>query len=212
MWLPLIHGALLSVRPSTLCATCSSWLAYHWTLCTCPRHRRRLTCVQPPRVPFFSFPEALIDSRMPCPPGGRAQPALSRTSRNYVLGCGAVNTDGPAECVHARPPDASCRMRLKLTPALCFVGAVLIWAYLEPLHQVNNSYKYSDNRIYKMAMVAYPVVLGIWEGAAPKPRGPSRVADCSNPYCSNPYGRFARRNCVHVLENCERSVRQNRTN
>lgn len=43
---------------------------------------------------------------------------------------------------------------------------LLIWAYLEPLHQVNSSYKNTPSKIYKLAMTAYPLVLGIWEGIA----------------------------------------------
>ena len=38
---------------------------------------------------------------------------------------------------------------------------VLIWGYLEPRHQVSNSYKTCDRRIYKMAMIGTrPLLLG----------------------------------------------------
>lgn len=76
--------------------------------------------------------------------GCRAQPTFPRAGRHHVLGRGAVGTDGTAAYAAAL---LTARPVLEVTHLFHWVHisvgsrAVLIWAYLEPLHQVNSSYK-----------------------------------------------------------------------
>eukprot|EP01047_Picozoa_sp_COSAG01_P045396 COSAG01_NODE_4178_length_5265_cov_17.430649_5_plen_356_part_00 len=46
---------------------------------------------------------------------------------------------------------------------------VLILVYLERKHEVDGAYAVNNRGIYRLAMVSYPVALGIWEGATASP-------------------------------------------
>jgi hypothetical protein len=46
---------------------------------------------------------------------------------------------------------------------------VLILVYLERKHEVDGEYDKNNRGIYRLAMVAYPVALGTWEGATASP-------------------------------------------